>query len=169
VYLINKIITECSVLIFTRVQSESLKDLDGALEICVKCLIILDDISIPSCNPDHYLFPMRDFATPVARFITQQCIEELGHLGVYNTRTTSVLTEYFLNHHDRQRSMLANIPMPKEQTNLPRHSILNQSTSNRLQMTGQGKSRLWTMHRNQRRLILFQWPKKKNLYIVTIY
>jgi hypothetical protein len=46
-----------------------------------------------------YSFPMRELSTPVAKFIIQRRVEELGYLGVYNTRSTSALAEYFLDHY----------------------------------------------------------------------
>jgi len=56
-------------------------------------------MSIPSCDPDHYLLTVRDFVIPVVQLITKQRVEELGNLGVYITRTTCVLAKYFLDYY----------------------------------------------------------------------
>ena len=101
--------------------------------------------------------PLRDLAKSVAQFKTQQCVEELEHLGVYNIRTTFVLAEYSSN---VTESSVTNIPTPKESPHSSHDTICNHHSSSGLQRTGQVKSRLGTVPRNRRRRVLFQRPKR---------
>ena len=94
-----------------------LEDLDHVLEICVMLLIILNGVPIPSCDPDLYVLPMIKI---VSFHNTGMCSRTRTSGGLHHTNNICawwIFPWSLRNHHDRQRSTLANVLILKDPTN----------------------------------------------------